>query len=90
MKQYADLHIDGIRQRVHSILNYLESEAITQRDVEYQLSSVEIGIVLALADVVDLLPSPLYEYVKRLLNRRERLWRERYCSDQPGEQEEGR
>ena len=89
MKQYADLHIDGIRQRVHSTLNYLESEDITKRDLDCQLSSVEIGVILVLADVVELLPSPLYEDVKRLLNRRERLWRERYCSDQPAEQEEG-
>jgi hypothetical protein len=90
MKQCSDIQIDGIRHRVKSTLDYLESEDITKHDADYQLSSVEIGIVLVLADVVELLPPPLYEDVKRLLNRREQLWRKRYFSDESSVQEEGR
>ena len=90
MKQFSDLQIDGIRHRVKSTLDYLESEDIAKRDLDYQLSSVEIGIVHVLADVVELLPPPLCENVKRLLDRRERLWRERYFSDESSVQEEGR
>jgi hypothetical protein len=90
MKQFSELQIDGIRHRVKSTIDYLESEDITRHDIDYQLRSVEIGIKLVLADVVEILPSPLYEDVKRILDRRERLWRKRYFSDQPEMQEEGK
>ncbi len=89
MKQLSDAQLDGIQHRVKSTLDYLESEDITKRDIDYQLSSVEIGIILALADVVELLPPPLCEDVKRLLDMRERLWRKRYSLDEQKTQKEG-
>ena len=90
MKQFSELQIDRIWHRVKSTIDYLESEEITRHDIDYQLHSVEIGMKLVLANVVEILPPPLYEDVKRILDRRERLWRERYLSDQPEMQEEGR
>ena len=80
MKQFSDIKIDGIQHLVKSTLDYLQGEDIAKHDIDYQLSSVEISIVLVLADIVELLPPPLCENVKQLLNMRERLWRERYFS----------
>ena len=90
MKQFTEIQIDGIWHRVKSTIDYLESEDITKHDIDYQIRSVEIGIKLVLADVVEILPPPLYEDVKRILDRREWLWRQRYFSDQPEMQEEGK
>ena len=89
LKQLSDIQIDGIRRRVKSTLDYLESEHITKHDPDYQLSSVEIGITLVLAEVAELLPPPLYEDVKRLLGIRERLWHERYSPGEQKAQKEG-
>jgi hypothetical protein len=84
MMQLSGSQIDCIRQHVQSTLNAVESKSIVKlNSIDYQLSILEIGIAFVLADIVEALPSPSYDDVKRLLEARERLWNECYPQEEP-------
>lgn len=79
--QLTEVQIACIQQHVQSALRTVTSEHITQLTLDYQLSILEIGIASVLEDIVEALPSPSCEEVKRLLEAHERLWNECYPQD---------
>jgi hypothetical protein len=81
--QLTEAQIACIRQHAQAALRTITSEHITQLTIDYQLGILEIGIASVLADIVEALPSPSCEEVKRLLEAHERLWDECYPQDWP-------
>jgi hypothetical protein len=74
MKELSEVQLTCIRQHVRSTFHDLENEEFIKNSEELMLRSIEITLFFVLADIVESLPSPVYEDVKRLLEVRERLW----------------
>jgi hypothetical protein len=76
--QLSDKQVTSIRRHVRSTFISLENEEFIKNSVELMLRCVEMTTFFVLADIVESLPSPVYEDVKQLLDARERLWDEFY------------